>query len=603
MLTFFLEQAAGHLETAVTGYKSILETADEMKLDSHIREFLVDQTISCLYNAQQWVELRDLLYKEESRPTPRVTTPLLSIKSSQINDLIQQSSTGLSSLIDLADWDTLETKGLTNNFSYNRVISLAENTICKLSLLPPSEDIMLEQKCFSVIHSGLQECLRTKSKEHLNNLTILNHICSKLAQRKRTNEHRRGLGVDKSFGSITLMHLLNWANYLDGTSAIEEQSFTDLRLDVCSMTRKEGNLTYCRQQLEVFYNKSTILEKLNVGTNDMESTLDSICHHMINKDLSPHDFWERNLVRGVYETAKWMYCIPEKKESAIHFAAANANSIINYLRLNSNCEHAELKKESVSRTLLKLSEWLQPESDRILSNNSDSPLVQLVNSLDDIGLRNDQSYDTSELKSISTPIDLAVGKLISSSIKQCPELAKSWGAYGSWCYRWGRKLVELRAETDGLRNIDIASVQTLIPTASSHDIDWVAFVLNQHKLSADDEESIISNSDELSVTEIIESQLKAIPILSKSTSEELQKIIEIWRQAHKSVYSYYEMAAEAYFKYLQLTTQTTESSDEDCSTVTATLRILRLIVKHAFGLQDVLEKGLACTPSSPWKVS
>lgn len=590
------------MEAAVTGYKSILELAEEINMDHHIRDFLADQTIACLYNAQQWVELRDFLYKEESRPTPRVTTPLLSINSSQINDIIQHSSTGIASLNDLSDWDTLEADALTTNFSYNRVISLAENTICKLSLLPPNEDIALEQKCFAVIHNGLQECLRTKSKEHLNNLTILNHICNKLIQRSKTNEHRRGLGVDKSFGSITLMHLLNWANYFDGSSATEEQSIIDLRLDVCSMTRKEGNLTYCRQQLEVFYNRAKVLERLDVSATDVSSSLDSICHHMISNDSSPQDIWDKNLVRGVYETAKWMYCIPEKKESAIQFAAANTNSIINHIRLNPECENVELKEQSVSRTLLKLSEWLQPESERIISGNADSPLVRLVNSLGEIRLRTGQPYDTSELKSISTPIDLAVGKLISGSIKQCPQLAKSWGAYGSWCYRWGRKLVELRAETDGLRSIDIASVTALIPTASSDDIDWVVSVLNQHKLSADDEESIISNSEDMSSTELIESQLKAIPILSEYTSEQLQQIVEIWRQAHKSVYSYYEMAAEAYFKYLQLTTQTMEGGDEDCSTVTATLRILRLIVKHALGLQDVLEEGLASTPSSPWKV-
>lgn len=34
--------------------------------------------------------------------------------------------------------------------------------------------------------------------------------------------------------------------------------------------------------------------------------------------------------------------------------------------------------------------------------------------------------------------------------------------------------------------------------------------------------------------------------------------------------------------------------------VTATLRLLRLIVKHASELQNVLEAGLAHTPTSPW---
>lgn len=608
------------METAVIGYKAILISPDESKTDPHIRDFLADQLIWCLYNAQQWLELREFLLKEESRPIPRATIPLLSISSSQMNDIIEFSNSNQNAIMELSDWKTLDSpSNASNNFSYNRVISITENTICKLSLLPPNENNNLKQKCIAVVHSGLQECLRTRSKEHLNNLTILNHLCNKLMERSQsTREYRSSFGVDKCFGSITLMHLLNWSTYFDRTSAAN----IDLLLDVCSMSRKENNLSYCRQQLEIFFNKMRILDVLDFdrdGSSAAPATdkLELICSHMINNDLSSTGIWNSYMVRGVYETSKWMYCTPEKKESAIQFTSANTISIQNYLRENSNRNEFKSVQQSVARSLLKLSEWIQPESEKILTSNSDGPLVRLVNSLDDIRLRNGQPYDTPGIKSISTSIDLAVGKLISSSIKQCPEWAKSWGAYGSWCYRWGRKLVELRAETDGLRNIDISNIAALIPTASSNDIDCVVAVLNQHKLSAEDEESIISNSEEMSSTELIESQLKMIPILSDYSSEQLQQIVEIWRQAHKSVYSYYEMAAEAYFKYLQLTTLSVEAdtnitlaqysdancSSEDCSTVTATLRILRLIVKHALGLQDVLEDGLASTPSTPWKVS
>ena len=35
--------------------------------------------------------------------------------------------------------------------------------------------------------------------------------------------------------------------------------------------------------------------------------------------------------------------------------------------------------------------------------------------------------------------------------------------------------------------------------------------------------------------------------------------------------------------------------------MTATLRLLRLLVKHAWELRGVLETGLAQTPTAPWK--
>ena len=41
-------------------------------------------------------------------------------------------------------------------------------------------------------------------------------------------------------------------------------------------------------------------------------------------------------------------------------------------------------------------------------------------------------------------------------------------------------------------------------------------------------------------------------------------------------------------------------SDED-GNVIGTLRLLRLLVKHAWELRNVLEPGLASTPTAPWK--
>ena len=35
--------------------------------------------------------------------------------------------------------------------------------------------------------------------------------------------------------------------------------------------------------------------------------------------------------------------------------------------------------------------------------------------------------------------------------------------------------------------------------------------------------------------------------------------------------------------------------------MTASLRVLRLVVKHALELQSALEDGLAATPTAPWK--
>lgn len=47
--------------------------------------------------------------------------------------------------------------------------------------------------------------------------------------------------------------------------------------------------------------------------------------------------------------------------------------------------------------------------------------------------------------------------------------------------------------------------------------------------------------------------------------------------------------------------KTCSKRSDDDSNVTATLRLLRLVVKHAGELRNELEKGLVNTPTRPWK--
>jgi PI-3-kinase-related kinase SMG-1 len=51
---------------------------------------------------------------------------------------------------------------------------------------------------------------------------------------------------------------------------------------------------------------------------------------------------------------------------------------------------------------------------------------------------------------------------------------------------------------------------------------------------------------------MIENQLQNVHALSGASSEQLSLLVEIWRDAQKRIYSYYELSAVAYFKYLEL---------------------------------------------------
>lgn len=580
-------------------------------MDRHVRDFIADQLSLCYYFQQQWHDMREFYRDEERRATPRVTIPLISITIQQLDFIIDSARTQDYTLCNLADWELLE-KGpdISNDFSYHKLLSLVENTLYHVTLMRPYDEEMLGV-CSIVIRNSLQECLRTKSCEHMLNLMILNHLEHLVQKSKLTGKKidLRSICVGRNYGSATLMRLLSWAEKLgDDQSDSDHQVTMDLRLDVCAISRKEGNLGFCERTLEKFFEKIGLAKQLGIAdsSNDTPLSMALICDRIVQPTIALDPaIWTTNMARGVYETSKWMYCHADKKEKAIQFAASSVIGIC--LRISGANDSSSLVIcEKAARSLLTLSEWVQGENEKLL-NKQESPLTRLISSLPDVR----PTHAQSGCASVIPTMDAAVGKLIKYSIHQCPDLAKAWGALGNWCYRWGRKMVELRMEHDGdnnrasLRNSDINAITKLVPdTATDDDIAKIVAILNKHQVSPDDEEIGVG---EAFSTEQIEQQLRQVKVLADLSPDALHCIVDVWRQAHRNVYSYYEMSADAYFKYLQLATSSNsmyagDQSGGDCSTVTATLRLLRLIVKHALGLQEVLEEGLACTPTSPWKV-
>jgi len=103
--------------------------------------------------------------------------------------------------------------------------------------------------------------------------------------------------------------------------------------------------------------------------------------------------------------------------------------------------------------------------------------------------------------------------------------------------------------------------------------------------------------------------------------------MRVWNDSRKRIFKHYVAACQAYFRFLILRfapssepshkqergkpTRPTEDAENSTNgkrnarsydeNITATLRLLRLLVKYGALLQDVLSEGFRATPSSPWK--
>ncbi|PIK34776.1 putative serine/threonine-protein kinase SMG1-like [Apostichopus japonicus] len=172
-------------------------------------------------------------------------------------------------------------------------------------------------------------------------------------------------------------------------------------------------------------------------------------------------------------------------------------------------------------------------------------------------------------------------------------------------------------------------MRLLPPSTSASQCQEVTELLNQANIKS-------MNVGEEDITEQLQSVqdnglesmrkklLNVCPELEQTERVILDSLLGIWQQMCYRVYSHYRLAAWAYFTFLQLNgtekgpnansssnnackdgtdleKESDTSSHQEDHNVTATLRLLRLLVKHASQFKDVLETGLSTTPTGPWK--
>lgn len=582
------EQAAGHREIAADGYIKILK--DE-KLEPAIYDFVNDQRkISLLYSGD-FRNLYQTVAEEEMRYFKPQNVPILTISAEQLASYVRYDKTkDPVALCDLTQWELLE-KGpnVSSNFSVHRMVSLTENTLSHALLGKGYYCDDKQDSCWDILHTLLQECARTGSQEYLNYLTMLNHLSHKSVEHKDLNGFKNieSFEIKKKYGMFAMFMVTAWSEFFDDYSQKGEQQNINLRMDYISCARKELNYRQCEREMKTVFKKIEYIE--HVGLPNEAGSLDVIKDFMMaQENVSNPKVWNKNVARAAYEHCKFIYIAQHQHFDAIQFAASSAYGI-NHRLLSDSFEPEEKLKQQCVKFYMKISEWIQCEADDIL-NREASPLNKLVQSI------NDEDHVDEKMPLI----DAAVGKLLQSGVKKCPEMPKVWSALGAWCYRWGRKMVESKTDSHGLRPVDSLAIIELLPEATEDDIERILKILNEQHIVAEDEDI---GPNESSSTEMIESQLRMIPVLTDKNIEFIDAIIELWKQAHREVYRYYEMCASSYFKFLLLSTSNSEDLRAgDSSVVTATLRLLRLIVKHALGLQEVLEEGLSKTPSDPWKV-
>ncbi|KAM9392172.1 serine/threonine-protein kinase SMG1 [Pholidichthys leucotaenia] len=220
--------------------------------------------------------------------------------------------------------------------------------------------------------------------------------------------------------------------------------------------------------------------------------------------------------------------------------------------------------------------------------------------------------------------DFVLGQLYQLSTSLAPDVAKSWAALASWAYRWGRKVVDNASQGEGLPLLpgEKSEVEELLPsTTSEEDKEAIFSILGQAMCRPtgiqDEEMALQQEDDEDDMVDVIWRQLtNACPWLGDAGQFVTDGLIRVWRQVVDRIFGLYRVSCQAYFTFLKLNAGQVPVDEDDpklllsCHNrkqsnddviVMATLRLLRLLVKHAGELRDGLELGLASTPTAPWR--
>ncbi|KAL1129069.1 hypothetical protein AAG570_013601 [Ranatra chinensis] len=370
----------------------------------------------------------------------------------------------------------------------------------------------------------------------------------------------------KELKSPIMEQVLWWSLALNGMQqrCKHSSNIRQYTLQVARAARKEGNYNVA---LKVLVKHLAILGLISSRFSG------NICELSTQLMSDGTTDWSYEKAAALTEVSKQLYSL-KQQEKGVDVCIGTIHGLKHCVKVES--------KEKISNLLLNLASWLQtPE----MSKYNISQLKQVLE-LEGSLMIPDSMADINTCPILEDSIlgerDCIIGKLLRQSVIQCPGLKKAWGRLGAWAYTWGHKAVDSSNNSDIVLNIP----DEFIPPGTEKEL--VQRLLSGARLQVDDIEQVenINNSEALKM------QLLSI---GKFTSEQLDGLIDLWANSFVKVYNYYTLSAYAYFKYLQICDE-----QEGCDRITATLRLLRLILKYAPELQSVLEAGLASTPTGPW---
>ncbi|XP_016124674.1 serine/threonine-protein kinase SMG1-like [Sinocyclocheilus grahami] len=468
--------------------------------------------------------------------------------------------------------------------------------------------------------------------DSLHTLSTLQLHCANSLENSLCNQHPEDCLIPLFSEALTTckqqdvqpwLHALRYTTFqrqlfqkLKGSSAPVDSHLMELCLTAVKFARKQGNIALATRLL-------SLCNKPSVSDSEGQDLVQSF--RQLSLEGTVGEKWGPEL---------------EIEKAKVLFAAGQSVSAMEML---SSCAlsycHSGKCERAACRSVLTLCKWLladwkdlTPQLKMVVKRNSGSTSLSALSKnisgllelpLEDQGMPH-ITTETTVSVGVGEP-DFVLGQLYQLSTTQAPEVAKSWAALASWAYRWGRKVVDNASQGEGVPLLlgEKKEIEDLLPAGTSDEDKEIIFgILGQamcRPAGIQDEDMALQNEEdeEDDMVDVIGRQLlSACPWLSEVEDTVTDGLIGVWRRVVDRIFSLYRVSCRAYFTFLKLNAgqvpideddpklllnnQSSKQSSDDVI-VMATLRLLRLLVKHAGELREGLEHGLASTPTAPWR--
>ncbi|KAK3520199.1 hypothetical protein QTP70_017920, partial [Hemibagrus guttatus] len=414
------------------------------------------------------------------------------------------------------------------------------------------------------------------------------------------------------------LHALRYSTFqrqLRGSSGPVDSHLVELCLTAVKFARKQGNIALATR----------LLAQCSKPSTDDPESIDLVqSFRLLSLEGAVAEKWGPELK---IERAKVLFTAGQSV-AAMEMLSSCA---LSYCR-SGKCERA------ACRSILTLCKWLladwkdlTPQLKQVVKRNSSGPpstLGKNIAALLELPVEEQGIMRITMETTVSVGVgeaDFVLGQLYQISASQAPEVAKSWAALASWAYRWGRKVVDNASQGEGVPLLpgEKKEIEELLPSdTSDEDKETIFSILGQamcRPAGIQDEDMALQNEedDEDDMVDVIWRQLlSSCPWLAEVEDCVTEGLIRVWRRVVDRIFSLYRVSCRAYFTFLKLNAgqtpideddpklllnlQSSKQSSDDVI-VMATLRLLRLLVKHAGELREGLELGLASTPTAPWR--